>query len=76
MNDTIILDQPDQIAFARLATLKAGLKLEIVGMRMGRGRTAYSILKSMGYKGSRASVLAQVTDDVELSIMRKNVESI
>lgn len=53
------------ITFARLATLKAMLKLEIKGLKRSRGRTAYSILKGMGYKGSRERVLKQVEADVE-----------
>jgi len=72
----IILDQPDQIKFARLATLKAALKLECLGMKMSRGTSAYAMLKrDYGYKGNKAKVLAQVTDDVELAIMRKNVNA-
>jgi uncharacterized protein (DUF2141 family) len=54
-----------QIATYRLATLRTGLKLEIKGLRMSRGPTAYSILRSeYGYKGKREAVLAQVTADV------------
>jgi succinylarginine dihydrolase len=66
-NQPIILDTPDGIAFARLATLKHMLKLETLGMKR-RGRSAYAILKDLGYKGSREKVLAQVTADVETAI--------
>ena len=59
------LDTPEQIAAYRLATLRTGLRLEIKGMRISRGRTCYAILKSMGYKGSREKVLEQVAVDVE-----------
>jgi hypothetical protein len=59
------LTTPTQIALFRLATLRSGLKLETKGLRMGRNKSAYSILKGMGYKGTRAEVLAQVTADVE-----------
>ena len=59
------LDTPEKIEAYRLATLRTGLKLEIKGMRLSRGRTCYSILKSMGYKGSREKVLEQVAADVE-----------
>jgi hypothetical protein len=59
------LTTPAQIALFRLATLRSGLKLETKGLRMSRGPTAYAILKGMGYKGTRAEVLAQVSADVE-----------
>jgi hypothetical protein len=59
------LTTPTQIALFRLATLRSGLKLETKGLRMGRNKSAYSILKGMGYKGTRAEVLAQVTAVVE-----------
>lgn len=53
----------DGIPLMRLATLKAGLKLEIVGMRVSRGSTCYSILKNQyGLKGNRQRVLEQVED--------------
>jgi uncharacterized protein (DUF2141 family) len=59
------LTTPEQIAIYRLAALRSGLKLEIKGLRMSRGPTAYSILRSeYGYKGKREAVLAQVTADV------------
>lgn len=55
-----------QIFAFRLAALRSALRLEIHGLRVSRGRrTAYAILKDMGYRGSRESVLEQVTADVE-----------
>ena len=53
---------------ARLATLKAMLKLEIIGMKRSRSPSAYSILKSMGYRGNRAAVLEQVNKDVQAGL--------
>lgn len=58
------LTTPAQISAYRLATLRTALKLEALGMRMSRGQSAYAILKGMGYKGTKAVVLAQVTQDV------------
>ncbi len=55
----------EQIFAFRLAALRSALRLELHGMRVNRGRTAYAILKDMGYRGSRESVLEQVTADVE-----------
>ena len=49
-----------QIDNARLLTLRAMLKLEIKGMTRSRAPSAYSMLKSMGYTGSRESVLNQL----------------
>ena len=60
-----ILTQPQQIEDFRLAALKTTLKLEIKGMRVFRTRTAYAMLKDLGYKGSRKKVLEDVTTEVE-----------
>jgi hypothetical protein len=49
-----------QIEAARLLTLRQMLKLEMLGMSKSRGPTAYSTLKTMGYVGTRKSVLAQL----------------
>jgi len=59
------LSTPEQIEAYRLATLRTGLRLEIKGLRMSRGRTSYALLKDLGYKGSRERVLEMVTADVE-----------
>jgi hypothetical protein len=49
-----------QIEQARLLTLRAMLKLEIKGLTRSRAPSAYSMLKSMGYKGTREAILAQL----------------
>ena len=49
-----------QIQQAQLLTLRAMLKLEIKGMQRSRAPSAYSMLKSIGYKGNREAVLAQL----------------
>jgi hypothetical protein len=49
------------IEVARLLVLRSALSLELKGIRVLRGRTAYTIVKrDCGLKGSRASVLAQL----------------
>jgi hypothetical protein len=50
----------NQIDMARLLTLRAMLKLEIKGMARSRAPSAYSMLKQIGYKGSREKVLEQL----------------
>ena len=59
-----ILDTPDQIARYRLATLRAALKLEIAGMKR-RGPSAYAILKTEGFAGTRAEILEQINKQLE-----------
>ena len=62
---SIVIDTPEGIAFFRLAALKGALSLQSKGLKLSRGRSALSIARSMGYRGNLASVLAQVTADVE-----------
>ena len=58
-----MLTDPDQIKFFRLLTLRKGLQLEIRGMRVSRGRSCYSIIKSeCGLTGSRATVLVKFNE--------------
>jgi len=53
----MILTDPDQIAVARMLTLRKGLQLEIKGMRHS-GRSCYSIIKrDFDLTGTRAQVL-------------------
>jgi len=55
------LTTPEQIEAYRLATLRTGLRIELRGMRMTRGRTCYAMLKDMGFTGTRNKVFADVT---------------
>jgi hypothetical protein len=57
-----VLNTPALIDGARLLTLRQMLKLEVLGMARSKGRTAYAILKDMGFKGSRDKVLAQLDE--------------
>ena len=55
----MILTDFDQIAVARMLTLRKGLQLEIKGMRHS-GRSCYSIIKrDFGLTGTRARVPEQ-----------------
>jgi hypothetical protein len=57
----------DQIPLARLITLKHGLKLEMKGMQVSRGRTCYSIIKDeLGLRGNRQKVLDQLEEMLEI----------
>jgi len=50
----------DQIPEFRKRVLLRGLKLELKGMKLSRGRSCYSIIKSeFNLKGSRQSVFDQ-----------------
>ncbi len=62
-----VLNTPALIDGARLLTLRQMLKLEMVKTSLGflsrsKGRSAYAILKDMGFKGSRDKVLAQLDE--------------
>lgn len=58
---SIVIDTPDKIEAARLLTLRQRLKLELKGMKF-RGRATSSILREMGFKGSRESMLEQLDE--------------
>jgi len=54
-----VLDDTTQIEAYRILTLRQMLKLEIKGIKRS-GRSAYAILKDMGYTGTRQQVLDQL----------------
>ena len=56
----MILNTPTQIEAFRFKTLVRGLKLELAGMKMSRGRSCYSIIKEeFNLKGSKQKVYDQ-----------------
>lgn len=66
MNEVTGLTDRDQIIKYRLKVLLSGLRLEMKGMSMTRGRTCYSIIKKeFGLKGNRQKVLAQFEKIIE-----------
>lgn len=60
----------NQIEGARLLTLRSMLILEMKGMHR-RGRSAYALLKDMGFKGTREKVLSQL-DDIRAQLLGIN----
>jgi hypothetical protein len=67
-NKTIVLDTPEQINSYRMICLEKGLKLELKGLRLTRGRTCYSIIKEeFGLKGNKQRVYDQFTKMMEES---------
>ena len=57
------IEGKENINLARLLTLKAGLKIEIAGMKVTRGRTCYSMIKDeFNLKGNKQKVLEQSED--------------
>lgn len=62
----MVLTTPEQINAFRLRSLRQGLKLEMMGMRLtSKGKTCYAILKGMGYRGTRQQVFEAITIDSE-----------
>ena len=60
---SIMLDTPEQIQMARYLTMRAGLQLEVKGMRLTRGLSCYKMIKdTFGLKGNKQKVLDQFED--------------
>jgi len=62
----------NQIEGARLLTLRSMLILEMKGMHR-RGRSAYALLKDMGFKGTREKVLSEL-DGIRAQLLGINQE--
>jgi hypothetical protein len=59
----VMLDQPWQIQSFRLITLLSGIRAELKGFRLTRGRTCYSMVKQeFGLKGNKQKVYDQFED--------------
>ena len=49
-----------------LLSLKGRLRLEIIGMKVSRGKTSYSQIKTLfGFKGNKAKVYNQLCNYIE-----------
>ena len=62
----MIADTPQKIDLYQMLVLRKALELEIKGIRMSRGRTAYSAIKHLfNIKGSRQKVLDTFNEIIE-----------
>lgn len=57
-NQTIVLDTPEQIAAARILTIRSGLRMEARGLKMSRGRSCLAIARSEGLTKARTAAKA------------------
>ena len=61
----MIADTPYKIDLYALLSLRAALRLEVVGLK-GRGKSAYAIAKQeLGVKGNKQKVLDQVNQMIQ-----------
>ena len=67
---SMMFDTPEGVAFVKAAARKGALSLELKGLKRSSGRqTAYSIVKEVyGFRGSRESVLADLTEYIEAEL--------
>ena len=63
----IIADTPQQIELYQMLVLRQALKLEMIGLKMSKGRTAYSAIKKMfNLNGNRQKVLDTFNEIIEI----------
>ena len=61
----MIADTPYKIDLYALLSLRAALRMEVVGLK-GRGKSAYAIAKQeLGVKGNKQKVLDQVNQMIQ-----------
>jgi len=59
----MVITNPNEIQLFRLLTLRSGLKLEIRGLKVSKGRSCFAIIKQeFGLTGSREEVLEQFNE--------------
>ena len=62
-----IIDKPEQIELWEMLVLRSALKLEMLGLKISRGKTAYSSIKQMfNIKGNRQKVLNIFNEIIEV----------
>lgn len=61
---SVVFDTPEQIRMARLLTLRAALKLEVMGLR-GRVSAYATVKREFGFRGNKERVYTQFCEYVE-----------
>jgi hypothetical protein len=79
MDESIILDTPEGIAFFRLCALKGAVKLESIGMRHSSGRSMRKILATelgLPPRTDYATVLARAEEKIEAAIAQRATQAV
>ena len=64
----IIADTPQKIELYQMLVLRSALKLEMLGLKMSKGRTAYSAIKHLfNLKGNRQKVFDTFNEIIEIT---------
>ena len=67
-----VFDTPEQIGIVQMRVLRSVLRLEMKGIKVWRGRTAYSsIKKEYNVKGSRQKVLDFISEMIDATEQQK-----
>ena len=62
----MIIDRPEQIELYQMLVLRQALKLEMMGLKMSKGKTAYfAIKKIFNLNGNRQKVLDTFNEIIE-----------
>ena len=74
MSSGFLLTEPNEINAFRLLSLQKALKLELKGLKVSRGISAYKIIKEeFNLKGNKQNVLDQYTKILEDNNILKTV---
>ena len=64
----MIADTPEQIKLYEMLVLPSALKLEMLGLKMSKGKTAYSAIRHLfNLKGNRQKVLDTFNEIIEVT---------
>lgn len=73
MSDGFMIVGEENVKKARILTLRSMLKLEVKGLKVSRGRTAYAIIKEeFGFTGNKQKVLEQLSAYINEHILPDN----
>jgi hypothetical protein len=74
----MMITKPEQIELWQMLVLRSALKLEMLGLKISRGRTAYSEIKHIfNLKGNRQKVLDIFNEIIEQhKILYEDMEAI
>jgi hypothetical protein len=64
-NSGFVITGEANIRMWRMLTMKHALRLECLGMKHSQGSVYALVKREFGFKGSKASVLAQLTAHIE-----------
>jgi len=76
VNNSIIIDKPEQIEAYQILAMRGAMYLETLGLKHSRGSAYAAVKKKFGFKGSKKKVLEQLNKWIDENLLKDRLDKL